>query len=272
MITLYPPGPRPTGATGELDDDALAALYAYPPGLTAPYVRVNFVASIDGAATVEGRSEGLGSPADRRVFGTLRRLADVVLVGAGTARVEDYRGARRPVLGTSTPPPIAVVSGRASIAPDSRLLTDTVTPPIILTTAAAPQERRDALAAAGADVTVLESLGGPALLAELGRRGLNRVLCEGGPSLNREMIAGDLVDEMCLTIAPVLAGGGSIRIVDGPGGTPPRNMELATALHEDGVLLLRYRRLLRSSGAAGGSDGHPRPNVGNGTPTEKEAS
>lgn len=257
MITLWPPD-----SGGDPDDaDRLAALYAYPPDLTAPWVRVGFVASADGAATVDGRSGGLGSPPDKRVFGMLRQLADVVLVGAGTVRAEDYRGARRPIRGTDRPPPIAVITGSADIDPESRLLTDTAVAPIVLTTEAAPAHRRAALAAAGADVALLDRLTPAAVLAELGRRGLYRVLCEGGPRLNGDLVAADAVDELCLTVAPLLAGGGSGRIVDGPGGVPIRAMELVTALHEDGVLLLRYRRLVRSGDIPGASVGHPRPDA-----------
>jgi riboflavin biosynthesis pyrimidine reductase len=127
--------PSPTARP--IDDAALAAEYAYPDA-SAPWVRVNFVASADGAVSVEGRSRPLGSPADRRVFGLLRELADVVLVGAGTVRVEDYRGARRPTRGRTTPPPIAVVTGSAELDPGSRLFTDTAVAPIVLTRACAP--------------------------------------------------------------------------------------------------------------------------------------
>src|SRR5918998_525371 len=85
-------------ADDALDDEQLARRYACPENLGAPFVRASYVASADGAVSVGGRSEGLGSPADRRVFLLLRRLADVILVGAGTARAQDYRGARRPGL------------------------------------------------------------------------------------------------------------------------------------------------------------------------------
>jgi riboflavin biosynthesis pyrimidine reductase len=231
--------PSPTARP--IDDAALAAEYAYPDA-SAPWVRVNFVASADGAVSVEGRSRPLGSPADRRVFGLLRELADVVLVGAGTVRVEDYRGARRPTRGRTTPPPIAVVTGSAELDPGSRLFTDTAVAPIVLTRACAPAQRRDRLAAAGADVVALERLTPDLLLAELGRRGLHRVLCEGGPRLLGELLAADAVDELCLTVAPLLAGGDAGRIAAGPAGAAPRSMTLAGALHDDGVLLLRYRR------------------------------
>jgi riboflavin-specific deaminase-like protein len=226
----------------DLDDARLAARYAYPADLAAPFVRAGFVASADGAVSVEGGSAGLGSPADRRVFLLLRELADVVLVGAGTVRAEDYRGARRPVRGTDRPPPVAVVTGSADLDPGSRLFTDTRVPPIVLTLASAPAERTERLAAAGGDVVALERLTPDLVLAELARRGLHRVLCEGGPTLLGELVAADAVDELCLTVAPLLAGGPAGRIAVGPDGAHPRPLELADALHEDGVLLLRYRR------------------------------
>ncbi len=238
--------PRPAQVAelddAHLDDAALAGHYAYPDGLAAPYVRVNFVASADGSVTVDGHSAGLGGPADRRVFGLLRRLAEVVLVGAGTVRAEDYRGARRPTVGRDLPPPIAVVTGSADLDPGSRLFTDTQVAPIVLTSGSAPVERRERLAAAGADVVVLERLTPDALLAELGRRGLHRVLCEGGPGLFGDLLAADAVDELCLTVSPLLAGGDAGRIARGPAGTPARPMALVGVAHEDGALLLRYRR------------------------------
>lgn len=225
-----------------VDDAALAVYYAYPDALAAPFVRVNFVVSADGAAAVDGLSGGLGSAADRRVFGMLRQLADVVLVGAGTVRAEDYRGARRPTIGRATPPPIAVVTGSAALDPGSRLFTDTAVPPIVLTTADAPAEQRARLAGAGADVVVLAGLTPDAVLGELARRGLYRVLCEGGPTLFGDLIAADAVDELCLTVAPLLAGGTAGRIARGPAGTPPRPLALVGQLRSDGVLLLRYGR------------------------------
>jgi 5-amino-6-(5-phosphoribosylamino)uracil reductase len=239
---LPSPPPSTPARGGDLDPDALAAHYAYPDGLTTPWVRVNFVSSADGAVTVDGRSGGLGDDADRAVFGLLRELADVVLVGAGTVRAEDYRGARRPTRGRTAPPPVAVVTGSADLDPGARLFTDTRVPPLVLTTADAPADRRQRLAAAGADVVTLADLAPPTLLAELGRRGLRRVLCEGGPALHGALIAADAVDELCLTVAPLLVGGPAGRIATGPEGTTARRMALVGALHEEGSLLLRYRR------------------------------
>jgi riboflavin-specific deaminase-like protein len=230
-----------------LKDAQLAARYAYPDNIGAPFVRVGFVASADGAAAVQGRSAGLGSPADHRVFLMLRQLADVILVGAGTVRTEDYGGAPRPSYGRDTPPPIAVVTGSARLDPTSRLFTDTHVPPIVLTLASAPLERRERLAAAGGDVVALDRLTPDLVLAELARRGLHRVLCEGGPTLFGELVAADVVDELCLTVAPLLVGGCAGRVAAGPEGEHLRQLELADTLHEDGVLLLRYRRVANSA-------------------------
>ena len=226
----------------EVDDVALAAHYAWPDDLAAPFVRVNFVSSVDGAVSVDGRSGGLGSEADKAVFGLLRELAEVVLVGAGTVRAEHYRGARRPTRGRATPPPIAVVTGSADLDPGSRLFTDTLVAPLILTTEDAPSERRRALVAAGGELVVLPALTPDVLLAELDRRGLHRVLCEGGPSLLGALQAADAVDELCLTLSPLLVGGEVGRIAHGPAGSPARTMTLAGALQSDDTLLLRYRR------------------------------
>jgi riboflavin biosynthesis pyrimidine reductase len=90
-------------------------------------------------------------------------------------------------------------------------------------------------------VAVLDDLTPATLLAELDRRGLRKVLCEGGPGLHGDLIAADAVDELCLTAAPLLVGGGAGRISHGPGG-PPRAMRPVALLEDDGVLLLRYVR------------------------------
>jgi riboflavin biosynthesis pyrimidine reductase len=238
---LLPAPARDLETDGPDGRDALADHYAYPADLRAPFVRVNFVSSADGAVSVDGRSGGLGAGGDERVFGVLRELAEVVLVGAGTARTEDYRGARRPTRGRDLPPPVAVVTGSADLDPAARLFTDTRVPPIVLTTAAAPADRRSRLADAGADVALLDGLEPASLLAELERRGLRRVLCEGGPSLFGALVGADAVDELCLTLAPLLVAGRAGRIATGPDG-PPRSMSLVGALSEQDELLLRYRR------------------------------
>jgi 5-amino-6-(5-phosphoribosylamino)uracil reductase len=243
----------PLGADpASLSNRDLEEIYAYPPGLDRPWVQVNFVSSADGAATASGRSQGLSSPADKKIFALGRDLADVVLVGAGTATVEGYRGVkrtevraeRRARLGLADLPPIAVITGRCSIGPQTPLVADTLVPPIVLTTAAAPARCRDELTEAGADVVIAgeERVDLHRALAVLADRGLPRVCCEGGPHLFAELIAADLVDQLCLTLAPLLAGGGAPRISVGVAPPEPQRMTLASALTDDGFLMLRYRR------------------------------
>jgi riboflavin biosynthesis pyrimidine reductase len=237
---------------GDVDDAALERTYGYPEGLSAPWVQVNFVASADGASTVHGRSRGLSSPADQRIFALGRDLADVVLVGAGTAHIEGYRSIKRTELraerrarhGLSELPPIAVVTRRCSIEPDSPLITDALVPSIVLTCAAAPEERRKALADAGADVVVTgdHTVDLANALAALADRGMPRINCEGGPHLLGELIAEDLVDQLCLTMTPLLVSGDATRIAVGLLPTEPLAMELASVLAEEGHLMLRYRR------------------------------
>lgn len=238
--------------SGELDTEGLLRLYAYPQALQRPHIRVNFVCSVDGAVALSGRSGGLSSKADQALFALLRALCDVVLVGAGTARVEGYRGVRftpsnaalRQRLGLAPHPPIAVVSGSAAIDPASGLITDTGTPTIVFTTRDAPAARREALAAAGAEVVVAgTSWVDPALIADdLDARGLRRVLCEGGPRLFADLVMAGLVDEMCLTVAPVLLAGPAGRIAHGLAEPAPLGLRLAGALHDNDNLLLRYVR------------------------------
>jgi riboflavin-specific deaminase-like protein len=236
----------------EIDDAELVRMYGYPDGLTTPWVQVNFVSSTDGAVTVDGRAAGLSSPADRRVLALGRQLADVVLVGAGTALIERYRGVRtsevdverRVRAGQPEVPPIAVVTRRCSVGPDSRLVTDTVVPPIVLTCAAAPEDRRTELVEAGADVVVTgdHTVDLSKALTALGERGLLRVDCEGGPHLFGELIAEDLVDQLCLTVAPMLVGGDASRIAVGLLPPGPLPLELISVLSEAGDLMLRYAR------------------------------
>ncbi|GAA5114058.1 pyrimidine reductase family protein [Haloechinothrix salitolerans] len=255
MHALWPLTPEPASdgpAPAPISDADLERIYAYPDDLDRPWVQVNFVSSADGAAALGGLSEGLSHPADKRIFALGRDLADVVLVGAGTATAEQYTGVkrgerrreRRQRFGLAAIPPIAVVSARCSLPVDCPLLTDTLVPPIVFTTDAAPHERRTALADAGAEVVVAGDgqVHLPSVLHELGARGLRRVNCEGGPRLLASMVAGDLVDQLCLTLAPVLAGAGAERIVAGAVTDVPRELTLASVLHEDGFLMLRYRR------------------------------
>lgn len=240
---------------GEITD--LVQLYTYPAVLDAPWIRANFVASIDGAATVDNRSGALGRPADATVYAILRDLADVILVGAGTVRAENYGGARTDSrrrmrlhhhgLGGAVdgaPPPIAVVTAGAALDPHCRLFTDTVRPPLILTTAVADPDHKRLLAGTGAEVIEAgqSTVTGADIHRVLGERGLLRVLCEGGPSLFGELVGAGAVDEMCLTVSPMLVGGPAGRIAVSP-NTLPTPMHLRHALLDnDGTMLTRWER------------------------------
>lgn len=233
-------------AGDELDVPALAEIYAYP---RARWLRANFVTSADGAAYVEGRSGGLSSPDDMRLFGLLRVLADVVLAGAGTARAEEYKPAlRRPSLaslraGRPETPAIALVTRTLGLNLASPLFTgapaDART--IVITCAASDADLR-AAAAKVADVIVAgeETVDLGQALDALADRGLGRVLCEGGPHLLGDLAAAGLMDELCLSFSPTLAGPGASRIIAGqPSGA--RRMKLAHVLAgDDCFLFFRY--------------------------------
>nr|WP_204332070.1 dihydrofolate reductase family protein [Geodermatophilus sabuli] len=231
------------GPAGDLDDAGLAEAYRRPPGRS---LRVNFVASLDGAITVSGRSAGLGSPGDKRVFRLLRALSDVVLVGHGTAATEGYRpiaadssvGRLRETLGRPATAPLAVASRRASLAPGDRLA---AAPTVLVTCAAADPRRRAALADAGVTVLVCgeDDVDLPLALDELAALGHEQVLCEGGPQLFRAALEAGVVDELDLTIAPALVGADQPHLLDGP-LADLATTRLEQLLEEDGVLFTRY--------------------------------
>lgn len=251
MSTVHSLWPTPPRA--DLSDADLEELYGYPDGLDRPWVQTNFVSSADGAVSVDEVSEGLSHPADKRIFLLGRDLCDVVLVGGGTVRAENYRGARttgeraerRARHGLAPVPPIAVVTGSANLDPAAPLFTDTRVPPILFVSERAPVDKITALTQAGADIVVAgeQTVDVRQVMTELRRRGLFRVNCEGGPALFGDLIANDLVDQLCLTVAPLLAGAGAGRIVSGSPSASPRRMDLASILSEDGYTMHRYRRI-----------------------------
>lgn len=245
----------PADRADVVDIAAVHELYAYPdPGPGRWIVRANAIASLDGAATTAGTSGGLGGPGDRDLFGVLRELADVIVVGAGTARAENYGGARmsasqrrnRQGRGQSEVPPIAVVTRSGVLSDDLAVLTDTEVPPLVLTCAQAAPDARTRL---GATAEVLDCSGedptGVDLATALGRlagAGLSRVLTEGGPSLLGTFIGQDLLDEMCLTWAPVLAGGDSVRIAAGDWEVLTSMRRAHVLADAEGYLYSRYVR------------------------------
>lgn len=230
----------PDPAENVSDDDLTSGLQ--------PGVRVNFIASIDGAATSDGLSGGLSVPADKRYFELLRRVCDVVLVGAGTVRAEGYGPMRvsassarwRSAHGLPEHPVFAIVSGRLELDPHSRIFTDAPVQPIVVTTArASGTDRFDGVA----QVLVAgegEHIEPAAMITGLQQRGLKQILCEGGPTLFGSLLASDLVDELCLTVSPSVTGGDAPRIAAGP--EVPRHFELAQVLRSGDALLLRYAR------------------------------
>lgn len=235
------PDPRP------LTDDALAGLYATGPD---PTLRVNFVTSIDGAAHLDGYSAGLSGVADKRVFAVLRMLCDALVVAAGTLRHEGYRALRldprrrawRLAHGRTEFPTLVVVSAALELDPAQPAFADAPVRPLVFAPASAPAGPRGALARVADVVTVGQDRVDPAgMLAELHRRGLAQLLCEGGPQLFGTLSGADLVDELCLTVSPLLAGPGAGRIVAGPPSTL-RPLALRQVLTADSTLLLRYTR------------------------------
>lgn len=245
------PDVMPGRLSGGLPDDAeLARLYAYPPA--RPWLRANMVASVDGAAAVDGLSGGLSSPGDRRLFWTLRGLADVILVGAGTTRAEGYRPTRDkndawvPLglrSGRPAAPPIAVVSRSLDVDPGAPFIADAPADArtIVITCASAPAPARSALSAVADVIVAGEHLVDlPAAVDELAARGLGRMLCEGGPHLLGQLASAGLLDELCLTVSPVLAGPGSPGILSGAPFASARRLSLASVLEEDGALFCRY--------------------------------
>jgi riboflavin biosynthesis pyrimidine reductase len=229
----------------DLDEPALADAYRVPDGR---HLRVNFVASLDGAVTLDGRSGGLGSPGDRRIFNLLRALTDVVIVGHGTASAEGYGpitadspvGRLRASLGRPATASIAVVSKRASLDPAGRLVTGAVSPTILVTCASSDRGRREALAAAGVTVLVCgdDEVALPLALDRLAALGHEHVLCEGGPTLFRDALAAGVVGELDLSIAPALVGSPD-RLLAGA-LTDVVRPRMVQVLEEDGVLFTRY--------------------------------
>jgi len=251
------PAPVPPQASLQrleaLEDDDLADWYDYPHELDRAYVRANFITSLDGAvAGADGVSGSIGNQADRRVFGILRALCDVVLVGAGTARVEGYhpvtvraawRGLRER-LGLAPAPVLALVTASLELPPTVLDPLDGSGPLLVITCSGADPDRvaevrdqlgDDAVIQVGRDrIDVAEAV------EQLGARGLRRVLLEGGPRLMSDVVGSGLLDELCLTLSPVVVGGNAPRVVSG--AAVHQGMRLAHLLESQGVLLTRWTR------------------------------
>lgn len=233
--------------------EALAETYAYPERVAAgqPWLRANMVGSLDGAAKLSGLSEGLSGDADKRIFGVLRALADVVLVGAETVRAEGYRPARaradfaaaRAAAGQAPAPVIAVVSRSLRLDLTAPLFTE----PLVRTVVIAPADAPAAARAAVAEVADLITVGDggvdlTAALAELTARGWTRQLTEGGPRLLAQLAAEGLLDELCLSLAPLVTAGDAPRIMHGAEMADAQRMRLVSLIEQKGFLFTRYCR------------------------------
>ena len=237
--------PSPASSLG---DEELLAQVGFPTDQT--WLRMNFVSSLDGAATRGGRSGGLGDTADHRLFDLLRRSADVILVAAGTARTEGYGAMRLDDAAASwrvdrdlpPHPTFALVSRSLNLDPASAIFTDAPVRPLVYTVADADPARRRALQ----DVAELVDVGAGMVDAvelkrDLAYRGLPRIHCEGGPRLFGSLLAEQVIDALYLTVAPTLEAGSAKRITDDCRSTPTA-MQLVTVLRSGSELLLHYVR------------------------------
>lgn len=232
---------------GTVSDVAeLASFYAEPP----EGVRVNMIYSADGAAVFGGRAGPLSSQADQQLLKILRGFADVVLVGAATARAEDYgpvqlsdkQQTQRQQEGKSKPPPIAVISRTGELP--ARLVSDPSRPALLVTCAeSAARHNRTSDQRCGVLVAGEDTVDVRRAVALLRAHGLSRVLCEGGPALLDELVDADVVVEVCVTLAPKLAASQPVGHRRQPSRLPlPAALRLRHALVYDDYLFLKYRR------------------------------
>jgi riboflavin biosynthesis pyrimidine reductase len=210
-----------------------------------PFLFLNFVASADGRAQYEGRTAGLGSEADTLLLTELRAVADAVLIGTGTIRAEGYgrlvrnpdRVARRAAAGMAETP-TAVLISRSFDIPWRAALFDAPDQPVIIYIGAdgVPPD-----VAAPLEVVRLDHCTPEAAFADLRTRGVRSLLCEGGPTLTSALLEAGLVDELFLTLTPVLTGEPeALRIVEGEGLHEPAQLSLEWVLRHDDELYLRY--------------------------------
>lgn len=238
----------------EPGDESLEDLYldlTFPePPAGRPYLYLDMVASVDGAATCGGRTAPLSGEADEVAFSRLREWCDAILVGASTVRIENYgpprpsadARARRAARGLPEVPRIVVVTASCSLNPAGRLFSDPARRPLVVTTEYGHAERLAGLAAV-ADVLQVgtDTVDFARAFSQLHRDGVRRVLCEGGPTLNAGLLSAGLVDELFLTISPVIVADAALRIVEGKIANVPLGVKLEELREHAGELLLRYR-------------------------------
>lgn len=237
---------------GVYSDADLLQLYHYPDVSGRAWVRANVIAGLDGAAAADGTSGALGSAGDKHIFDLLRALADVILVGAGTVRSEAYSGCQieparrrqRGERGQTEVPPIAIVTRAGLLDPELPVFTSTAVPPLVLTCTAAADDTRRRLGRLAEVIDCSDTdpadLDHATLLAQLQTRGLRRILTEGGPTLLGSLIDADLLDDLCLTLAPLLVGGSGGRISSGTREVLTRMRRAHVLTDADGYLYTRY--------------------------------
>lgn len=234
--------------TGRSVADVFDRVKAEPRGAPdRPWVMLNMVTSVDGATTVEGGSTGLSDDDDRILFSALRSISDVILVGAGTVRAENYRPIRpqteqagpRVERGQRPAPRLVIVSGSLGLDPSARVFSDPENRPTILTSDDADPDRVRSLSAV-ADVVAVPVLDGASIVGALDGESL--VLCEGGPILNGVLVSDHRVDEVNWTVSPMLASGSSKPMIVGDEVSPPFDLVLDRVWRGDRSLFLRYLR------------------------------
>lgn len=234
-----------------LGDDGERSARAFVASLglrTRDVVVADMVATVDGRASVSGRSAGLGNDADRALLCELRAEADAVLVGTGTLAAEGYAHLlddeareRRLAAGRPAHPVVATVSRRLALPVDAAPIFGEPGVPIVAFAEAGEEVAPVPEVAAQLDVVTLPApLTLRAVLEGLRRRGVHGVLCEGGPSLLRRLVAEDLLDDLCLTVAPLLSAGGAAPILEGDGLPDPARLTLRDVHRAGDHLLLHY--------------------------------
>lgn len=237
------PDPGPTSVEQQLDSYRPWE----KPWEDRPYVAMNFAATVDGRATIEGVSGPIGSEADTKMLAGLRTRFDAVMIGAGTMRAERYgrivtsqeKRERRERIGLPHDPLMVIISGRLDLPWDAPLFTAGAGRVLVFTSSEAePPETATSLRVVRHEGKVDLA----AALRHLRReRGIRAMLCEGGPRLHGELEAAALVDDLFLTIAPKLSGGDAPRVIEGelPAIAP---LTLSWLLEQDGELFARYSR------------------------------
>ncbi len=236
-----------------LSDAEIWGCYPWPHGAGPPWVRANMTASVDGrVAGSQGRSRDVSSAADRRVFGILRAGCDAIVVGARTAIAENYGPVRvRPDLaalrsadGRDSAPTVVVVTQSGNLDTTSRLFAGPRRPIVLTHRSGASADLRDVAEVIECGDQLVDLRAG---IAELGRLGMRRILCEGGPRLLDSMLRADLIDDLCTTTTPLLVGppssglkGTGSLLASAAWDVPPLPLQLAGVLEEADTLLCRW--------------------------------